>query len=145
MNINQKNTLDLSPHPKNAEIYCDSFDSELFESMKSNGFKLDHPLTITKDNIVICGHRRLAAAIELGIDTVPTITFESEDELDIEEKMYRDNIYRIRTHEQKTRVFMALAEIERKRALRRKAETQFKGTVVENFPPPGASEIDQSY
>ena len=57
---------DLRPHPKNAEIYGQNENvSDLVEKIKRSGQV--HTLVVTSKGIVLAGHRRLKACIELGI------------------------------------------------------------------------------
>jgi len=71
---------ELSQHPKNDEIYGDTDDlAETFvESIREKGVL--EPLVITENKQVISGHRRLEAAREVGLETVPVrkSTFESD-------------------------------------------------------------------
>ncbi len=41
------------------------------ESIKQFGFKI--PIVIDKNNVIVCGHTRVKAAIELNMDTLPCI------------------------------------------------------------------------
>lgn len=60
---------DLKPHPKNEEIYGYGEDvSDLVEKIKKSGRV--HTMTVNSDGVVLAGHRRLKACIELGIETV---------------------------------------------------------------------------
>ena len=54
----------LIAHPDNTRIYTPQDLGDLEQSLESHG--LLEPIAITKDNIVISGHRRLAAMKNLG-------------------------------------------------------------------------------
>ena len=67
----QKITVsELKPHPMNEVIYgsYDSLDDDLLFSISNHG--LQEPLTISKDKVVISGHRRLRIVKQLGWDSV---------------------------------------------------------------------------
>ncbi|MBT3367769.1 MAG: DUF5131 family protein [Nitrospina sp.] len=103
----------LSPHPENAKIYGDTFDDNLLDKIRKVGILT--PILISKDNRIISGHRRWECAKELGFETVPTMTFESEDENDILEAMIMANEQRERNNEQKAREYQALKVVEAER------------------------------
>ena len=54
----------LNAHPDNIRIYSPQDLGDLEQSLEAHG--LLEPIAITKDNIVISGHRRLAAMKNLG-------------------------------------------------------------------------------
>lgn len=57
--------VDLIPHPKNEEIYGIHEDvSDLIEKIKRSGRV--HTLTVNSKGIVLAGHRRRKACMELG-------------------------------------------------------------------------------
>ena len=66
--IIQMKVSELKPNPINSTIYLDNPVAlkELKHSIKLNG--LLEPITITKSNLVISGHRRLHALTELGYE-----------------------------------------------------------------------------
>lgn len=69
MNTMEVKVADLKPHPKNEEIYGYGEDvSDLVEKIKKSGRV--HTMTVNSDGVVLAGHRRLKACIELGIETV---------------------------------------------------------------------------
>lgn len=62
----------LSPHPKNSEIYADrQFDPSDQEFLLSIGEGIDQPIHVTTSNVIISGHRRCGAAVHLGLESVP--------------------------------------------------------------------------
>ena len=130
-----RKTLDLKPHPLNAELYGDGCDQDLLESIRTKGILT--PLLITKEGIVISGHRRLNAAQMLRLEEVPVNYSEVTDEFDLEEKIITANKQRIRTNEELAREFQKLKEIEERRAEQRRKAIQNNNTaraVLENFP-----------
>lgn len=65
---------ELKPHPKNNYYFDDSEEGAyqaLKISIRENNGKLNNPILITKDNIIISGHQRVKACRELGIHSVP--------------------------------------------------------------------------
>ena len=66
---NQVDPKTLKPHPRNSSIYGENEDiSKLIESICQSGWI--KPLVITSDNVIISGHRRWEAALELGIESI---------------------------------------------------------------------------
>jgi hypothetical protein len=43
----------------------------VIESIKAYGFKV--PIVVDRNNVVVCGHTRLKAALQMGLDKVPCI------------------------------------------------------------------------
>lgn len=81
MNTMEMKVADLKPHPKNEEIYGANEDvSDLVEKIKKSGRV--HTMTVNSKGIVLAGHRRLKACIELGIETVNTeiVDFDTPEE-----------------------------------------------------------------
>ena len=88
----------LKPHPKNAEIYGDTADEDLWRSVREHGVLT--PITVTAIGVVVSGHRRLVAARAAGLSEVPVTPFDSEDELDIIEALIESNRQRSKSNEQ---------------------------------------------
>ena len=65
INVNELTPYENNPRNNNEAIQY------VANSIKEFGFKV--PLVIDSDNIVICGHTRLLAAKQLGIEEVPCI------------------------------------------------------------------------
>jgi len=78
--IIQMKVSELKPNPINSTIYNDNPDSqiELKHSLELNG--LLEPITITKSNLVISGHRRLQAITSLGWEKCDCRLSEYENE-----------------------------------------------------------------
>ena len=123
----------LLTHPLNETIYGidDEGIEKLIESIRLKGILT--PLTITKGNVVISGHRRFLAAKEIGLEMVPAFTIETEDPLEIEEILILSNEQRSRTIEQRMREGDRLCEIERERAKARQG-TRTDLNIPENLP-----------
>jgi ParB-like chromosome segregation protein Spo0J len=62
----------LKPYAKNARTHSEQQVEQLANSIKEFGF--NNPILIQEDLTVIAGHGRLAAATNLGMSEVPTIT-----------------------------------------------------------------------
>lgn len=86
----------LRPHPRHAELAGESTkitEGELKASMAANG--LTEPVEITPDKVIVCGHRRVAAAISLGwkvIDCWERDDLASDGEPAIVRRMMEDNM-----------------------------------------------------
>src|SRR5215469_14669469 len=62
----------LTANPRNARTHDDKQVAQIGASMRQFGFT--NPILIDDKGMVLAGHARLAAARELGQNTVPTIT-----------------------------------------------------------------------
>ena len=80
MNIIMKKLDEIVPYANNPRENDDSAQT-IAESIKEFGFL--NPIIIDQNGTIICGHARLKAAIQLGLDEVPTITAEglSDDQI----------------------------------------------------------------
>ncbi len=72
--IRQRPITDIRPAPENDKVYSpvdpDAPDIvELADSIRRHG--VQEPLIVSDDGFIISGHRRYAAALRLGLDTVP--------------------------------------------------------------------------
>jgi ParB family chromosome partitioning protein len=70
----------------------------------------------TKDHVIISGHRRCQAAIELGRETVPVEVREFENELAELEALLLENASRFKTTEQKVREALMWRSLEESKA-----------------------------
>ena len=61
---------DIIPYENNPRMN-DNGVQPVIESIKAYGFKV--PIVIDGNNVVICGHTRLKAALQMGLDKVPCI------------------------------------------------------------------------
>lgn len=127
----------LSPHPKNAEIYDSPKGAEWEEflrSIKENGIL--EPLLINPQNIIISGHRRWQAAIELTLVTVPCLVLNQMSELEelrtiVEANRYRKKLLHEIRHEAEL-----LEEVETKLATERMS---IGGSSKQSVPEKGRS------
>lgn len=113
---------ELKPHPVNEEIYHDHADTDLIESIKEKGILIAP--TVTFDNRIISGHRRIDAARRIYSSDyeIEVVVFPSRDELDILEAVIHSNKQRQRTPEQIGREVNKLAWVIGERTARAKAE-----------------------
>lgn len=121
MKTTEMKVADLKPHPKNEEIYGYGEDvSDLVEKIKKSGRV--HTMTVNSKGVVLAGHRRLKACMELGIETVKAeiVDFETpEEEIEF---IVLDNHQREKTIEQKAKEARILKEVESKLAEIRKSQ-----------------------
>ncbi|MDD3012278.1 MAG: site-specific DNA-methyltransferase [Candidatus Gastranaerophilales bacterium] len=66
-----KNPNELKPNPKNARTHCKKQVHQMKKSINILGF--NNPVLIDSDDVIIAGHGRVLAAIELGLENIPTI------------------------------------------------------------------------
>ncbi len=88
MKIQMMKPSDLVQYDNNPRNNDDAVDA-VANSIKAFGFKV--PIVITKDNIIIAGHTRLKASIQLGLETVPCIVADDLTEEQIKAFRLTDN------------------------------------------------------
>jgi DNA modification methylase len=71
MNIEEVRIDEISNHPTNPKIHPDNQIRLLQKSIKRFGYTA--PVILSADGVILAGHARVKAAIELGQDTVPCI------------------------------------------------------------------------
>jgi len=129
----------LLPHPRNSSIYGESEDvTELVELIRQSEWL--KPLIVTPNNIIISGHRRWKAALELELESIPVQVREFPDEMAELKALLLENASRFKTTEQKVREAQAWQDIEGFQARQRKLSTLKQGNSlpdVENFPHRG--------
>jgi ParB-like chromosome segregation protein Spo0J len=124
----------LHPHPLNKAVYGeeDVLDPEFLKSVQTYGIL--QPILVARlplldggvlGNFVLSGHRRLQAAVQLGLKEVPVREQLVSDEdplatLIAESQIIETNRQRIKTESQKDAEVMALLRIETQLAARRK-------------------------
>lgn len=113
--VSEASVSELEPHQKNREIYGDTDDLEdtFVESIREKGVL--EPLVITADKQVISGHRRLQAARNVGIDSIPVRISEFDTDLAEREALIEFNRQREKTPGQIVNEFEEMLEIEKKR------------------------------
>ena len=129
----------LKPHPRNSSIYGINEDvTELVELIRQSEWI--KPLVVNPNNVIVSGHRRWKAALELGIESVPVETREFPDEMAELKALLLENANRFKTTEQKVREAQAWQDVEGFQARQRKLSTLKQGNClpdVENFPHRG--------
>ena len=70
MNIEMKKVSELVPYERNPRNNENAV-AAVAASIKEFGFKV--PIVVDKDNVIVAGHTRLAAAQQLGLQEVPVI------------------------------------------------------------------------
>ena len=75
---------ELKPHPKNTDFFADMTGEkweDFLQSVREAGIRV--PLIITPEHVIVSGHQRYHACIALGIDKVPCIirNYDNEDEI----------------------------------------------------------------
>jgi len=130
---------DLKPHPKNEEIYGYGEDvSDLVEKIKKS--ERVHTMTVNSKGVVLAGHRRLKACLELGIETVnvEVVDFDTpEEEIEF---IVLDNHQREKTVEQKAKEARVLKAVEGKLAEIRRRSTQNNKTAKKLADTPNSAE-----
>ena len=77
----KKATNTLTPHPRNTEFFNDIVGEpwqEFLKSVETSG--VIEPVVITPDGLIVSGHQRVRACLELGIPEVPVVVREYADE-----------------------------------------------------------------
>lgn len=87
-NVAWKDVNELTPYKNNARIN-DSTVPYLVNSIKRFGFKV--PLVIDGKGVVVCGHTRLKAALEIGMARVPCVVATDLTEQELKAFRLADN------------------------------------------------------
>lgn len=69
--VERKKLVNLIPYDRNPKAHPDSQIEKLANSIREWGFTI--PILIDENDVVLAGHGRLYAALQLGLDEVPTI------------------------------------------------------------------------
>jgi len=80
MEVVYRDPRELAPHPRNGEFFSDIAPDDwpdFIESIRNRGIM--NPLLITSQDVVVSGHQRLRAALELALGVVPCIVLENSD------------------------------------------------------------------
>lgn len=88
MNIVEKRLNELQPYENNPRKN-DNAVPYVAKSIEMYGFK--NPIIIDKDGVIVAGHTRYLASIELGLDKVPCIVADDLTEEQIKEFRLVDN------------------------------------------------------
>lgn len=84
MNIKEMKIEEIKPYENNPRKNDKAVDG-VANSIKEFGFKV--PIVIDKNNVIVCGHTRYKAALQLGLNKVPCII--ADDLTDEQIKAYR--------------------------------------------------------
>ena|SRR5581483_9549305 len=79
----------LVPSPRNARTHTDAQVAEIAGSIRAFGFT--NPILVGEEGDVIAGHGRLAAARQLGLQTVPVIKIGGLSEIERRQLVLADN------------------------------------------------------
>lgn len=88
MNITEKKLSELHPYENNPRKNENAV-PYVAESIRRYGFKV--PIVIDKDGVIVAGHTRYLASIELGLETVPCIVADDLTDEEIKEFRLVDN------------------------------------------------------
>lgn len=88
MEIVQKKVNDLIPYKNNPRINDEAVEY-VKNSIKEFGFKV--PIVIDKNNVIIAGHTRLKASLELGFKEIPCIIADDLTEEQVKAFRLADN------------------------------------------------------
>ena len=119
-NLCENQTKRLRPHPLNAEVYGDSPDPALVDSISKYGIM--NPIISDREKQILSGSRRWQAAGDLGIEKVPVLSLlggsEISGDFDLISQLFliESNRQRIKTESQKDAEAAALLRIERELA-----------------------------
>ena len=108
----------LKPHPRNPFLYGEEEDiSELVEQIQVSGWI--RPLLVTPKHVIISGHRRWRAALELGLEQVRVEVRKFPNQTAQLEALLLENAARPKTREQLVREANAWKEVVAAKAKRR--------------------------
>ena len=88
MEIKMVNVEDLKPYVNNPRLNDDAVEY-VANSIKQFGFKV--PMVIEKENVIVAGHTRFKASLELGLKEVPCIIADDLNEEQIKAFRLADN------------------------------------------------------
>lgn len=89
MDIVYKNPNDLIPYVNNAKQHDANNVKNIATSIKKYGFK--QPVVIDKDGVLVVGHGRVLAALQLKLDSVPCVIADDLTDEQIREYRLLDN------------------------------------------------------
>jgi len=120
----------LRPYSLNKAVFGDMTQDLNPDFIAAVGRGIDNntltPCTVTAKHMILSGHRRIAAAIQLGKKMIPCQVV-YEENTDVLNEIWADsNRNREMTNEQRARYYDAVKEIETKRGRRLPADVQVK-------------------
>lgn len=77
-------TDSIHPYPNNTKAHSPDQIAEVVQSISSYGWT--QPIVVDRNNVIVAGHGRHAAALAMGLQGVPVVTFEGTEE---EARAYR--------------------------------------------------------
>lgn len=83
------NICELKSNPRNSRIHSEEQIHEIARSIEQFGF--NNPILIDKNNVIIAGHGRYAAAKQLSIEKIPTIKLEDLTKEEVRAYIIADN------------------------------------------------------
>ena len=89
LKINYLPPATLHPHPRNARQHSEKQIRQLAASIRSFGFNA--PVLVDESNQILAGHGRVAAALKLGLEQVPTVRIDHLDKTERRAFMLADN------------------------------------------------------
>jgi len=78
MKIEQRKIEDIKPYPKNAKKHPEKQIKKIADSIKKFGF--NQPVVVDMNDIIIVGHGRYIAAQLLGMETIPVLPIDLDEE-----------------------------------------------------------------
>lgn len=89
MQIKEQDPADLTHLKTNSRTHSDNQVAEISASISEFGFT--NPILVDDSNTIIAGHGRAMAALELGLDSVPTIELKDLTKTQIKAYVIADN------------------------------------------------------
>lgn len=89
MDVQMIKVAKIKPYKKNAKKHPDEQVKRIARSLEEFGWQ--QPLVVDKDNVLIIGHGRLAAAKKLGLKEVPVVTADNLTEEQVKALRLADN------------------------------------------------------
>lgn len=116
--VNRVRLKYLSRHPLSISLYGYDLEPGFVKSIRQNGILC--PIQVTQDFIIVDGHRRYQAALEVGIEEAHVIVrLDLDDDLAIQEALIECNQHRDRSNEVKHHEDQVRASIAHERARER--------------------------
>ena len=89
LRVEYLSTASLRPYPRSARTHSKKQIKQIAESIRQFGFT--NPLLIDKEQMILAGHGRLAAAHQLGMVTVPCVRLDHMSEAQKKAYVLADN------------------------------------------------------
>ena len=95
--IERRPLADLRPHPSQAAMFTDLSEIEIKALANDIKIRLNFPVEITQDGVIICGHQRVRAAQLLGWESILCWVrddLEEQGDAAVEARLIEDNFDR---------------------------------------------------